>query len=181
MNDQIISVFEKFCDGKSRQLRRPFVINGMLYATSGNLCVRTKFDGQIEDQPENHPNPESLYQIHLEFTTKPTTGVAIPEQIGEAFTESTCHLCDGKGLRRCDLGHDHECDECEGTGKIRREVFVKLADKVYCRASGLIFIRRSFTDVVLYPKHPVTPFIGKLQEHFIEGIIAARDRIEEEK
>jgi hypothetical protein len=27
-----------------------------------------------------------------------------------------CPACDGKGMRRCDMGHEHECDDCDGHG-----------------------------------------------------------------
>jgi RecJ-like exonuclease len=28
-----------------------------------------------------------------------------------------CPKCDGFGVLECDLDHDHECSDCEGTGK----------------------------------------------------------------
>jgi hypothetical protein len=31
-----------------------------------------------------------------------------------------CETCDGRGDQECDLGHDHECPDCEGSGKIQQ-------------------------------------------------------------
>ena len=29
-----------------------------------------------------------------------------------------CDVCDGEGVRECDLGCEHECGECHGTGTL---------------------------------------------------------------
>lgn len=31
---------------------------------------------------------------------------------------STCAKCDGEGTIECDLGHDHDCDQCDGDGEM---------------------------------------------------------------
>jgi DnaJ-class molecular chaperone len=28
-----------------------------------------------------------------------------------------CSICDGEGSHTCECGHEHDCEECNGTGK----------------------------------------------------------------
>lgn len=39
-----------------------------------------------------------------------------------------CFDCDGKGSHECDLGHSHDCNRCDGTGKVMKEVDEVLQD-----------------------------------------------------
>ena len=37
----------------------------------------------------------------------------------ETYCEGECPDCQGYGYQECDLGHEHDCEECNGTGKIQ--------------------------------------------------------------
>lgn len=32
--------------------------------------------------------------------------------------DDTCEKCGGLGFVQCDMGHEHECEDCEGDGKV---------------------------------------------------------------
>jgi len=34
-----------------------------------------------------------------------------------ANDDTWCEECDGSGIHICECGHEHECQECEGTGE----------------------------------------------------------------
>lgn len=36
--------------------------------------------------------------------------------------EIRCHDCDGQGHQTCDMGHDHDCEYCDGDGWITPDV-----------------------------------------------------------
>lgn len=42
--------------------------------------------------------------------------VKLPKRPCPCGGKSTCRECGGKGYRVCNLGHEHDCDECDGTG-----------------------------------------------------------------
>lgn len=39
-----------------------------------------------------------------------------------------CFDCDGRGYHNCDLGHSHDCDPCDGSGKVTKEIDEVLQD-----------------------------------------------------
>lgn len=34
----------------------------------------------------------------------------------EEYSEQLCDRCDGEGYVTCDMGHEHECEDCEASG-----------------------------------------------------------------
>ena len=56
-------------------------------------------------------------------------------EYGEPFDKDTrCSHCDGQGYAECDLGHSHDCEECDGEGKTTKspgEVLEEYGWKLY--------------------------------------------------
>jgi DnaJ-class molecular chaperone len=50
------------------------------------------------------------------------TGLGMKRFIGpRVLVEVECETCDGTGSETCDFGHDHDCDDCDGSGFVDLE------------------------------------------------------------
>lgn len=92
----------------------PFAFNGWKYATDGRVCVRVKTD-EPDDSGEPHKRPDAS-KLFAGFNVEGLQPFDIPPPKGLATNR--CRYCNGNGVRTCDLGHDHDCDECDGTGEV---------------------------------------------------------------
>lgn len=122
----VIELFQKFVGTSDFRvtLRKPFKQDGYFVATDGHSLISIPDDYMdLEFEPAINPpnNIKGLierdggkdYKISskalLEFIEKNV--LMIPES-------QECSECDGDGYRECDLGHEHDCEICDGTGKI---------------------------------------------------------------
>ncbi len=46
-------------------------------------------------------------------------------------TRIKCQECYGKGYETCDLGHDHDCETCDGEGKVQTDTFEGYTSDLY--------------------------------------------------
>lgn len=44
-----------------------------------------------------------------------------------------CPDCHGQGYDTCDLGHDHDCETCQGDGKVQADTFKGFTSDLYER------------------------------------------------
>ena len=42
-----------------------------------------------------------------------------------------CSECYGRGYDTCDLGHEHDCEECDGEGKVQADTFENYTADLY--------------------------------------------------
>lgn len=42
-----------------------------------------------------------------------------------------CPDCYGRGYDTCDLGHDHDCEHCDGEGKVQADTFEGFTAELY--------------------------------------------------
>jgi hypothetical protein len=45
--------------------------------------------------------------------------------------EIRCETCYGKGFDECNLGHEHDCEDCDGTGKTTADCYHDFAQDLY--------------------------------------------------
>jgi RecJ-like exonuclease len=45
--------------------------------------------------------------------------------------EIRCETCYGKGFCECDHGYDHDCEDCDGTGKTQADCYQDFAEDLY--------------------------------------------------
>lgn len=113
---------KKFCADDRYQLSEPWSVDQYTYASNGHVLVRV---ARRDDAPEKE-NALNVAQLWEAFDEK-ADFVGLPKT--PAFTVTRClHCrgsgavvqcieCDGEGTLECDLGHDHECEECQGEGE----------------------------------------------------------------
>lgn len=106
------------CVGKENvryAIAHPWVSGGYRYATDGRIIVRQRTDEP--DSPEadgiKYPPAKNLGWDRAKYAADPLTLPDIPDE--DIVKE--CPRCAGMGRRDCDMGHDHECDSCEGEGE----------------------------------------------------------------
>jgi hypothetical protein len=60
---------------------------------------------------------QNWYHLHKDWVASQHLAThGIPQS-----KERSCFACDGDGYHECDMGHSHDCGNCDGTGKIVKE------------------------------------------------------------
>ena len=108
---------KKFCatDKDRYNLHQPRTRDGYTWASNGHIVVRVPV---IDECPDNKSAPLTT-KIFTE-TTPPGEWLAVPTVAAPGLQE--CNDCYGGGRYECDCGHEHECGECNGSGKVRAAV-----------------------------------------------------------
>lgn len=105
-------------------LQEPLSIGEWIYATDGYVLVRVPNDGR--PQSTEHPahidfsKPLLTPCEHYAPLVLPPAPELPPCEACDGTGEvGTCVECDGDGYRECDMGHEHDCPDCKGTGEIK--------------------------------------------------------------
>lgn len=130
----------KFCEkGNVRHLDKPFNDDKYTYATNGHICLRIEkqpeFDLIDEKQPKHLSSIiESLDKNNLvEINNLPLLEKENCTNCNGVGSFKECQYCDGDGHLECYLGHEHDCEECEGKGTINENGNIEC---VTCKGSG---------------------------------------------
>lgn len=119
-------VFKLYCttDGLRPLLQNPFKQNGYYLATDAyNICM-LKSD-LIDLEYGELEKPDCMKWIDL-INDNFKYSLSIAElksklvfKMIDDFDYVKCKRCNGDGYEECDLGHEHDCEECEGQGEIK--------------------------------------------------------------
>ena len=122
------------CDPQSRQFSRPYHDGESLYVTDGRmilafgdieppdgLAIHRKIDGEwkLDDGHRKPPerSGELLQGVVTGILSVPTVD-GPPEDVNAIWERmSECIVCHGEKYLECDMGHQHDCSECEGDGE----------------------------------------------------------------
>lgn len=113
--------------GQSSPIDKPIVIGDTVVFTDGRIVVRVlrqSLDGEL---PDNPVKPAFASSVARAFSTPtrdriyslpgPLTGAKCDCCRGRGrVKQSVCEACEGRGVRECNLGHEHGCDECDKKG-----------------------------------------------------------------
>lgn len=119
--------FNVFCDDSRERIKNPFVYDGFVYATNGQVIIRTK-----ENVNNYKPIEKSIITKSIDgfpwgkTKEKLKTMPPIPTQNLE---DIDCKECDGVGeVSFSNIHNYYECDckSCDGYGKIEKELKVQL-------------------------------------------------------
>ena len=101
---------------------KPFRIGEHVYATDGKMCVRTSLPIEVEELSEGRPPAADK----LAWRNCQLPRVSIwPVKMPSMPSTERCTSCRGFGLQECDLGHEHKCEGCDGTGYVTPDIFVE--------------------------------------------------------
>lgn len=93
-------------------LMTPWAFNGWKYATNGRMAVRIPTDEPNDsNEPYKRPDASALFK---DFNVDGLESFEIPTLDG--MIQKECRHCEGSGEQTCDMGHDHECPDCDGDG-----------------------------------------------------------------
>jgi hypothetical protein len=93
-------------------LNAPFSLGEWTYACNGFLAVRIP---RVDTVAEVEVPKNMLKSLSELFAKEFSDWVPVP-----AVTirpDVNCEMCHGTAELECNLGHTHDCDACEGTGK----------------------------------------------------------------
>lgn len=96
------AICEPFRDG-------PYVI-----ALDGRIAVRQRCDADMPPTPVNVPHTDAVFE-ELDWSSIPLHALP-PVRINPR--RGTCPDCRGKERVTCNMGHEHFCDTCQGSGVV---------------------------------------------------------------
>lgn len=118
-----------------RMMHVPFVRDGFRCATDSRILIAIP-----TDEPETDANTvdvrkvidrESLIanfrQWPAEFNVCPDCGSVADDE--PKLVQTRCDECGGLGVVECDYWHDHDCEDCDGTGRVMERME---CDKTAC-------------------------------------------------
>jgi len=100
---------------------KPCVRNGFKYATDSRAVIRVPTDEPDTDTGDKKfPDAAAIYDKYESIVCDQIWPESFPDcpTCGQSGYEThyECIVCHGEGTQECDLGHDHECEECDGEG-----------------------------------------------------------------
>lgn len=113
-------------------LSKPFVHDGVMYATDRRKAIRVQCPGEPDTPPHETKKRPNVGEIFPDFSIysewqdfPPETAIVseigdCPDCDGYGFTEfKDCPDCDGTGEDECfECGNVETCEECDGEGEI---------------------------------------------------------------
>jgi hypothetical protein len=135
-NTELIqTVFDRICIEKYEKLL-PWFENGIVYITDGRIAVTFDcdepptgimcrvYDPQMRDWRCLDTGfvrtlPPRNFDKCIADALKVETFVPFPEMVKpegsdeQWMIEQDCEFCDGKQLVTCNMGHQHDCEECD--------------------------------------------------------------------
>jgi hypothetical protein len=114
----------KFCypDESYHDIHKPWLSDGVVYATDGKICVavkpeRTTTEYQVAPPPggKKFRDVKHLFDFRRSFVDVPCGVIPDCEKCKNKYVvNAKCVWCRGFGLAECNMGHEHECDQCDG-------------------------------------------------------------------
>lgn len=112
-------------DDRREEMNSPMKQNGYYFATDAHtlICCPVTVCPDLDFEERNKPNCMGV------LTTERTEPIEIETNFIDSIIEQLpmtdetvielidCEYCYGSGIRECDLGHEHDCDRCDGFGK----------------------------------------------------------------
>jgi hypothetical protein len=107
--ESTVTLLQVFCTDEGK-LASPWHCDGWVYATNGRVLVRVRAVG-VWGNATGVPSAAQLFD-----GSHGTAGAEydVPEVQAET---ACCKRCCGGGWVECNLGHDHECPDCDGSGE----------------------------------------------------------------
>lgn len=104
-------------------LEQPFSIGEFTYATNGHMALRVprRADvGSVKNAPESiagmFEKVEGKEAGARPLPNIPDVPMSVCRDCRGGGKVTSCRECGGEGELECDLGHDHECGDCDGRG-----------------------------------------------------------------
>jgi hypothetical protein len=127
--------------------------DGYFEACNGQLACRLPeryLPAQEQLTEEKFPQLDAVVQTHAaveKLDCNIMNFLPAPEQLKRltppADVGMRCDDCRGRGTLRCDLGHSHECEECDGRGYVPSG-----AEVDFVKVLGSVFQWRYFRKVI---------------------------------
>ncbi len=120
------------------ELYTPFTQGEMQYATDAIAIIRLPIEKEnLEFDRREKPKCEKVIpaesNCNVKIKISDLESQLVPTMIDEVIYETKemrCRNCRGRGEAECDMGHNHECDQCDGTGTIEGEVEKPTGNKI---------------------------------------------------
>ena len=123
----IKNIFQPFVghDDRREEMNSPMKQNGFYFATDAHtlICCPVSICPDADFEERNKPNctavmpTERTEAIEIETSFINTINEVLPMTEETKIELIDCKECYGSGIVECNYGHEHECDECDASGK----------------------------------------------------------------
>jgi len=138
-------VFQMFCSEERENLKNPFKQNGIYCGTDGHSLIwipikdleKTLDSCNEQDKPNVHavlPKEKDFYKTPIIIEVKKLIEAVKKNKLPEF---GRCSSCEGNGYAECDLGHEHECYDCNGSGECESSAYYSFGKEGKLRAKIL--------------------------------------------
>lgn len=139
----------------------PFVQDGYVVATNGRILVRTPatmplLPAWTEVATETVEGRRRVPRCAAVWPTPDRLAEVAAIMLGDLAkipATAPCDRCGGKGYRECDIGHEHDCDSCDGAGHQKVQVPVDVGRLKFRSDFLRILVRAGVREIQL----PTTP------------------------
>lgn len=119
----------KFCDPNRAELAAPFPISNDLTGAADGIVLlivpARDGDGRVPSMAASRARrlfTESIWTAEP-VALREWSRVTLPEMVtckpcNGRGRFAKCTSCNGTGERTCDMGHDHDCPPCQGSGEV---------------------------------------------------------------
>lgn len=119
---------ERFCCSLADEvvLSHPWFQAGYLCACNGRVAVRVRAGDEPDTQVKGVPKLDEMCVFPAKLKPWPEVKLAKGDCMdcmaccAGKIGATQCIECDGRGEKTCDLGHDHDCSRCDGSGSVGR-------------------------------------------------------------
>jgi hypothetical protein len=119
----------KFCapDDVRHYLCDLINVESWTYACNGHMVVRVP---RLAGEPDSRACIKVVATIEEILSFKYTQWIPVPEC--KFPPKMDCVICHATGIHECSCGHEHECHDCNGTGKTEASITaVKVGDSFF--------------------------------------------------
>lgn len=144
--DNILKLF--VLKDKRDACHHPATFGDFVFATDRHIMVRIPKQFIEGTYPRLHRHPDMtkinlepsgvLGKIHISKIEAALSKVELVDDVED------CTYCNGRGYQECNLGHEHECEACKGTGCVES----KTKEKVLSEIDNISILNRRFN-----PRH----------------------------
>ena len=147
----------RLCCDFRKELEIPFTLNdGYIYATNGKWIVRVR---EREGLSTTHVPCKANFKIFEwgKFNND-AKFFAVP-RVEDDGLFIDCVTCGGSGTIQCNLGHDHDCPNCDCAGKQEAGIRVEAAGFKF-NSVNMRALQRELGKIEIMEKKPEDNYIG---------------------
>ena len=156
-------------------MQKASLVNGFIVATNGYILIKVKQHLLAAEYSTIDGFPDAEKILNNSLLEEPI--IYDKENLRKSFEKykviplydiRECNQCDGDGYQECDLGHEHDCEKCNGRGEIKGDI---IGDQFeYKKGEGDYFLSNGwFNPNYIFLLVKCSDILGELTIKLISG------------